>query len=115
MPGDLSMDRTTTVKISPHILKIIKDYRQRIITAGIPVQKIIIFGSRAKGTARADSDIDLAIVSPSFGKDYFDEGVMLMHLRDGVYEIEPHPMHPDDLNDKWSTFTHEVKKWGIPV
>jgi predicted nucleotidyltransferase len=84
-------------------------------SAGIPVEKVYIFGSQAKGTARPDSDIDIAIVSPIFGKDVFDERLKLMHLRKKDYDIEPHPLHPNDLNRKWSTFIHEVKKYGIPV
>ena len=34
---------------------------QRILSVGCP-QKIVIFGSRAKGTARPDSDLDLLII-----------------------------------------------------
>jgi len=33
---------------------------------GIPIQKVYLFGSQAKGTARIDSDIDLLVVSPAF-------------------------------------------------
>jgi len=32
------------------------------ITSDLPVQKIILFGSRAHGDARSDSDYDLAVV-----------------------------------------------------
>ncbi|WP_422393072.1 nucleotidyltransferase domain-containing protein [Neomoorella humiferrea] len=32
----------------------------------IPIQKVYLFGSQAKGIARIDSDIDLIIVSPAF-------------------------------------------------
>jgi predicted nucleotidyltransferase len=37
---------------------------QRILSVGFP-QKIVLFGSRAKGTARLDSDLDLLIVEVS--------------------------------------------------
>lgn len=33
---------------------------------GIPLDQVYLFGSQAKGTARADSDIDLIIVSSAF-------------------------------------------------
>lgn len=36
------------------------------IRTHIPVTDAILFGSRARGDARADSDVDLLIVSPSF-------------------------------------------------
>lgn len=37
---------------------------QRITTTGNP-QKIILFGSRARGDARPDSDYDLLLIEPS--------------------------------------------------
>ena len=41
--------------------------------SGLTVEKLILFGSQAKGTAREDSDIDVAVVSPDFrDKDIFD-------------------------------------------
>lgn len=30
------------------------------------VERVLLFGSRARGTATADSDVDLIVVSPSF-------------------------------------------------
>jgi predicted nucleotidyltransferase len=33
-----------------------------------PVRRLILFGSRARGTARRFSDVDLIIVSPRFSK-----------------------------------------------
>ena len=37
---------------------------RRILSAGSPL-KIILFGSRARGTARPDSDLDLLIIEES--------------------------------------------------
>ncbi len=105
----------TAIKLKPEVEKQVKDYLVILQAAHIPFDKALVFGSQVKGTARANSDIDIAIISPIFGKDNIDERVMLMNLCPYRSFIEPHPMHPDDLNDKWSTFTHEVKKWGIPV
>ncbi len=104
-----------TIKLKPEITKRVKKYLIAVRAAGIPVERVYIFGSQAKGTARLDSDIDVAIVSPIFGKDVFDERLKLMHLRQKDYDIEPHPLHPNDLKKKWDVFVHEVKKWGIPV
>ena len=35
---------------------------------GIMIEKIYLYGSRAKGTSGPDSDIDLILVSPTFSK-----------------------------------------------
>jgi uncharacterized protein len=49
--------------------------------AGISVEKIILFGSHAKGAFTRDSDIDIAIVSRDFdGKDTFQRADMLKGL-----------------------------------
>ncbi|MEK7711153.1 MAG: nucleotidyltransferase domain-containing protein [Planctomycetota bacterium] len=45
------------------ILEMIRD---RVIEAFNPL-RLILFGSRARGTARADSDIDLLVVMPTVG------------------------------------------------
>ena len=94
----------------------IQRYKRALKNAGIAVEKIIVFGSQAKGTALPMSDIDIAVVSSDFGKDYQDEAVRLMHIRTrDILEIEPHPFHPDDLNDRWSSLANEITKHGIHV
>ena len=40
------------------------DMIQRILAVGDP-QKIVLFGSRASGKAREDSDYDLLLIEPS--------------------------------------------------
>ena len=45
---------------------IIKAYAQAINDQGIKVEKVLLFGSYARGDARSESDIDLIIVSPDF-------------------------------------------------
>ena len=48
------------------IHRIAKQYLQRLIVLGIPVERGIIFGSHARGEATQWSDIDLLVVSPRF-------------------------------------------------
>ena len=45
------------------LAQFIEETRKRI-----PVEKIILFGSYAKGTPRKTSDIDIAVISPDFAK-----------------------------------------------
>lgn len=108
------MAGTNSHRLNQEIASIVRRYLQTIERAGIPVQEILVFGSHAKGTPYAGSDIDVAVVSPRFGHDRHDERVQLMRLRRGISTaIEPHPFHPDDLNDRWSSLAQEVKKYGI--
>lgn len=102
--------------VSSSIKKIARDYRQLLEEKNIPVQKIILFGSQAKGTAKSDSDIDLCIVSPKFGRDRFAERVTLMKLAVKITPtIEPHPYNPADLVDKWDPLAAEIQKYGLTI
>lgn len=50
----------------------------------IPVESVRFFGSRVQGTAQAESDVDVLLVSPAFeGKDIFQRAGMTkgMHRR----------------------------------
>lgn len=105
----------STVKLKPEIINEVKTYLVAVRAAGIPVEKAYVFGSQAKGTTHYGSDIDVAIVSSIFGRDIFDERLKLMNLVPNSSFIEPHPLHPNDLNKKWDTFVNEVKTYGIPV
>ena len=48
----------------------------------ISVDKVIVFGSQARGDTRRNSDIDIAIISKDFeGKDIFEKTEMLKGLK----------------------------------
>ena len=49
---------------APHMDASLQEMIHRILAAGNP-QKIILFGSRARGDARPDSDYDLLLIEPS--------------------------------------------------
>ncbi len=84
--------------------------------SGIKVNKAYLFGSYAIGKAKKDSDIDVCVVSPSFGKDYFAEMVKLRKYSLKIdSRIEPVPFLPKDLDDKYSTLASEIRKFGIPL
>ncbi len=48
------------------ITRIIEAYKDSLLNFGIHVQKVILFGSHAKGAAHQFSDIDLIVVSNDF-------------------------------------------------
>lgn len=103
----------TKTPIKKSIINKIILYKTALESANINVTHLILFGSQAKGTARYGSDIDLAVVSPSFGKNRHQERLKLMRLCDRqTIEIEPHPFHPNDLKERWSTIANEIKTHG---
>jgi uncharacterized protein len=95
------------------IRKNIKDYITVLKADKIPIQKVFVFGSQAKGTTHKWSDIDVCVVSPRF-KNSFDA---LNYLLKKSYEIdapiEPHPYHPKDFVNE-DPLVWEIKKTGIP-
>lgn len=105
------MAKKTILKDEPN--KLIKKYYQILTDQGIKIDKIIVFGSYAKGTEKPWSDLDLCVVSRNFGENDFDETVYLKKATTEVDSmIEPHPYHPKDLNDKWDPLAVEIKKYG---
>lgn len=102
--------------INPKVLKAINNYAEILKAANISVDKLILFGSHAKGTANPSSDIDLCIVSPQFGKNRFEERVRLMKMTIGIKEsIEPHPYNASGLKEKWDPLAEEIRKYGLVV
>ncbi len=59
---------------------ITREFVKALRSRNIRVEKAILFGSYATGQATPDSDIDIAVISPDFGKDYVEEAVMLKRI-----------------------------------
>ena len=49
----------------------------RALRRGMRVERILLFGSRARRDAGEESDIDLLVVSPDFGRDALTDMVLL--------------------------------------
>lgn len=63
------------------IKEITNGIKKFLKTRNITVDKIIVFGSYAKGNYSADSDLDIAIISADFdGKDIFRRADMIKGL-----------------------------------
>ncbi len=56
------------VKTRSQIKAIVKQYVQNLEARGIRVQRVVLFGSYARGPAHDGSDIDLAVVAPQFAR-----------------------------------------------
>ena len=77
------------------------------------VEKIVLFGSYAKGTNREDSDIDVAIIVDRVEGDYFSVNPLLWKLRRQIDDrIEP-ILVERDFDD--ADFFGEIQKHGIRI
>lgn len=87
-----------------------------LVSRKYPVQSAYMFGSFAKGFGHEGSDIDVCVISPVFGKDYFDEEANLRRETLKVdTRIEPVAFNPADFEDKYNLLVHEIKTHGIRV
>lgn len=78
------------------------------------VLQAFMFGSFAKGTNHADSDIDIAIVIKN-DSDIIDTQIDMMKLRRQVdLRIEPHPFAFADFNED-NPVVYEILKSGIQI
>lgn len=87
-------------------------YKQLIIQY-FDLDKLILFGSYARGTERNDSDIDVAVIVNNLDNDYFKDTPLLWKLRRQVDErIEPVLF---EKGKDESGFLAEIMKSGIEI
>ncbi len=84
-----------------------------IVRQHFTVQKIILYGSQARGTARKDSDIDVAIVFKRIDDDYLKTAARLFQLRRNIdSRIEPAIF---EENHDPSGFLEDIMKTGTLI
>jgi len=103
--------------VDPEIKKIILRFIDALTGKGIRIEKIVLYGSYASGDVHSGSDLDLAVVSPDFGKDRFEEGKIL-HLIAWRIDprIEPIPISSSSYeNETWVPLIYEIKSKGVEI
>jgi len=100
------------------IKSLVLQYIRNLESLGISIQKVIIFGSQAKGDFRKDSDIDIAIISKDFEKlGLWDRAKYLGRAaRDIPYPIEALGFSPSQLRAaEQGTILDEITRSGVEV
>lgn len=99
------MDRT-------EVIKKLKKYK-KLLSKNMQFDKMVLFGSYAKGNNREDSDIDVAIIVDKIEGNYFSTRPLLWKLRREIDDrIEPVIL---DKNHDVSGFLKEILKNGIQI
>ena len=75
----------------------------------------MFYGSYTSGKIHASSDIDIAIISPDFGRDRFEEGKLLMQI---AWKVDPRieavPISSESYEkDTWIPLIYEIRKKGV--
>lgn len=83
----------------------------RRLAAAAPDAEVVLFGSRARGEARPDSDLDLLVIEPDFGRRGEEYGRLRRELR-GLDVAIDLVVYRKREADKWSgvpgTFLHRA-------
>jgi predicted nucleotidyltransferase len=103
-------------KIPKKLEQHIKAYTNVLQKDSLPITKVILFGSFAKGTQHKWSDVDVAIISPKF-TNRFEALHYLNHrtINKEPYYIEAHGFAPEDFDNKYDSLIHEIKTHGVEI
>ena len=105
------MDKRQTLS-RDDVLKLVRQYKRVIANRFEQEPKVVLFGSYSKGCATPDSDIDVAVIVPSYGERKMELSQKLWHdVRRVSVLIEPVLMS----EDKWSPLYNDVMRTGITV
>ena len=97
------------------VVIVVKKYIAELKRNKISIRKAIIFGSYAKGDAKKESDIDVALVSEVFSGGRFEDRRKIIPLRREIgNRIEPLPFRPEDFEND-GILAEEIKKTGVVV
>jgi predicted nucleotidyltransferase len=101
--------------VTDEAIEILKRFLHEVKAANIRIERVMIFGSYAKGNAGKWSDIDVAIVSPDFsGNRFYDSKRLIPFLLKTDTRIELHPFRPEDFTEE-NDFVREIIKTGVEV
>jgi predicted nucleotidyltransferase len=102
-------------RIPKKITRIVQNYIERLSKEEkIPIKKVIIFGSHAKGKTHKWSDIDICVLSPDFQDSLRAMELLLVKRRreEVIAGLEPVGFTEKDFKDG-SSFIEEIKKTGV--
>ena len=98
-------------------IKIVKKFKERL-QKKIPIKKLILFGSRAKGKIRPWSDFDLIVVSDNFKrKKSFNRGIGFYNYWDSDYPVDFICLTTNEFNELKNkiTIVQQAVKEGIEI
>ena len=105
------MDKRTPLS-REEALNLVRRYKQVIRPRFAEEPKVLMFGSYSKGYANPDSDIDVAVIVPSYGDRKMEISKKLWRdVRAVSFLIEPVLM----AEDRWSPLYDDVMRTGVTV
>ncbi len=103
-------------KLKIETVRLVESFKKLLEESGLVIDSMIIFGSQTKGNANKDSDIDVCVVSPDFGKnDVFEMQMLLKKARKIDSRIEPYPINSEYIKSNYSPIVNEIINYGVLV
>jgi predicted nucleotidyltransferase len=97
------------------VIEIVEKFLNIISSKGIKIDRAVLFGSYARGTATEWSDIDLAIVSSDFlGIPFQDRGMLAAYILRVDTRLEIYPYRPEEFTEK-DLFVREIIETGLEI
>lgn len=101
--------------IPDEVIKKTQEFLDMVSSVGIRLERVILFGSYAKGNANKWSDIDIALVSKDFqGIGFYDRQKVNPYILKTDTRIEPHPYRTDEFT-KDNPFIEKILNEGIEI
>ena len=103
-------------KIKNATKAIVKKYAEKLKKNNFNFDAIYLFGSHLSGKANKWSDIDVAVISDLFKRNWDKNENLLWYFRREVdTRIEPHGFTIKDFQDQCDPMVYEIRKTGIRV
>lgn len=94
------------------IIKAVEEFVLSANESSLTIDRILLFGSYAKGYPHTYSDIDLAVFSPQFSDNPFENNKAIRFTkRLPQMQLHLYPITEYDENE----FVHEIKKHAIDL
>lgn len=102
------MDQNTIIAIS-------QKAKQKLLE-NLTIDQLIVFGSQVTGKAKPYSDIDIAVISNEFGKDYWEEEKQVSQIVKSIdNRFEVHVFNHEDFSNTLDPLVSEIQKFGVTV
>lgn len=97
------------------VIQLVREFLSALHSRDIRIAAAYLYGSYASGTAVADSDIDVAIVSPDLAGDRLQDWIRLTFLATSIDpRFEVVGFRPDQFRDE-HPLAWEIKTRGIQL
>lgn len=102
--------------MTQEVTGILNQFVEALRREKIPLQRLFLFGSVARGEQHEWSDIDVAVIGPAFDKDRIEEMARLHFIAQRIHPaINPVPLRPEDLHDRFSIIAEAIRRDGQEV